>query len=182
MGEGPILLLPAKCIKEWATQGMGEQKCRGQVFQNRQTRSGSGLAFCGKRQDLTPWLWLDPVVESQSMVEKEIAVTLLACNLVRWTMAKAASLYDVLPRALSFAGTKRLLNTFADHLRRTPDDQVHTMITTILASIAALQLPHRPDRIEPRAKKRRPKNLPLLTVPRDIARELIRAQRLNRVP
>ena len=52
----------------------------------------------------------------------------------------------------------------------------------MLASIATLQLPYRPGRIEPRAKKRRPKNLPLLTVPRDIARQLIRVQReLNRV-
>ncbi len=33
-----------------------------------------------------------------------------------------------------------------------------------------------------RAKKRRPKNLPLLTVPRQVARDLILAQRtLNRV-
>jgi hypothetical protein len=74
------------------------------------------------------------------------------------------------------------LNAFADQLRRTPGDQIRTMIATVLASIATLQLPHRPDRIEPRAKKRRPKNIPLLTVPRHIARELIFTQRqLNRV-
>ncbi len=120
--------------------------------------------------------------KSQPMVEKEIAVCLLAYNLVRWVMAKAALHADVLPRALSFAGARRLLNTFADQLRRTPGDQIHILIATVLASIATLQLPHRPDRIEPRAKKRRPKNLPLLSVPRDAARELIRAQRLNRVP
>ena len=49
-------------------------------------------------------------------------------------------------------------------------------------AIATLKLPHRPDRIEPRAKKRRPKNLPLLTVPRQLARDVILAQRkLNRV-
>ena len=121
--------------------------------------------------------------KSQPMVEKEIAVCLLAYNLVRWAMAKAAVLSDVLPRALSFTGAKRLLNAFADQLRRTPGDQIRTMIATVLASIATLQLPHRPDRIEPRAKKRRPKPLPLLTVPRHIARELIFAQRqLNRVP
>jgi hypothetical protein len=119
--------------------------------------------------------------KSQPMVEKEIAVCLLAYNLVRWAMAKAAVLSDVLPRALSFTGAKRLLNAFADQLRRTPSDQTHTMIATVLASIATLQLPHRPDRIEPRAKKRRPKNIPLLTVPRHIARALILAQRqLNR--
>jgi len=120
--------------------------------------------------------------KSQPMVEKEIAVCLLAYNLVRWVMAKAALHADVLPRALSFAGAKRLLTTFTDQLRRTPGDQIHALITTVLASIATLKLPHRLDRIEPRAKKRRPKNLPLLTVPRDVARELIRVQRLNRVP
>ena len=120
--------------------------------------------------------------KSQPMVEKEIAVCLLAYNLVRWAMAKAASLADVLPRALSFTGVKRVLNAFADQLRRTPGDQIHTTIATVLGCIATLQLPHRPDRIEPRAKKRRPKPLPLLTVPRQIARDLILTQRqLNRV-
>ncbi|MGK2952689.1 MAG: hypothetical protein ACSLEZ_09935, partial [Thiobacillus sp.] len=33
--------------------------------------------------------------KSQAMVEKEIAVCLLAYNLVRWAMAKAAALTDV---------------------------------------------------------------------------------------
>jgi hypothetical protein len=120
--------------------------------------------------------------KSQAMVEKEIAVCLLAYNLVRWAMAKAAALTDVLPRVLSFTGAKRLLAAFSDQLRRTPEKQISTVVATILASIATLKLPHRPDRIEPRAKKRRPKKLPLLTVPRDVAREFIRAQRLNRVP
>ena len=120
--------------------------------------------------------------KSQPMVEKEIAVCLLVYNLVRWTMAKAASLSDSLPRTLSFTGAKRLLSAFADQLRRTPCDHRDALIATVLASIATLQLPNRPGRIEPRAKKRRPKNLPLLTVPRHIARELIYAQRqLNRV-
>ena len=121
--------------------------------------------------------------KSQPMVEKEIAVYFLAYNLVRWAMAKAALLADVLPRVLSFTGAKRLLSTFADQLRRTSGDQIRILIATVTACIATLQLPHRPDRIEPRAKKRRPKNLPLLTVPRHVARDLILAQRsLNRVP
>lgn len=120
--------------------------------------------------------------KSPPMVEKEIAVYFLAYNLVRWAMAKAASLADVLPRVLSFTGAKRLLTAFADQLRRTAGDQIRTLIATVLASIALLKLPHRPDRIEPRAKKRRPKNLPLLTVPRQVARDWILAQRqLNRV-
>ena len=121
--------------------------------------------------------------KSQAMVEKEIAVYFLAYNLVRWAMAKAALLADILPRVLSFTGAKRLLGAFADQLRRTSGDQVRTLIATVTSSIATLRLPHRPDRIEPRAKKRRPKKLPLLTVPRQVARDLIYAQRmLNRVP
>ena len=121
--------------------------------------------------------------KSQPMVDKEIAVYFLAYNLVRWAMAKAALLADVLPRVLSFTGAKRLLGAFADQLRRTSGDQVRPLIASVTASIATLRLPYRPDRIEPRAKKRRPKNLPLLTVPRQVARDIIYAQReLNRVP
>ena len=121
--------------------------------------------------------------KSQPMIEKEIAVYCLAYNLVRWAMAKAALLADVLPRVLSFTGAKRLLSAFADQLRRISGDEMHTLIATVTACIATLRLPHRPDRAEPRAKKRRPKKLPLLTVPRQVARDLILAQRtLNRVP
>jgi len=98
-------------------------------------------------------------------------------------MAKAALLADVLPRVLSFTGAKRLLSAFADQLRRISGDEMRNLIATVTACIATLQLPHRPDRVEPRAKKRRPKKLPLLTVPRQVARDLILAQRtLNRVP
>ena len=121
--------------------------------------------------------------KTQPMVDKEIAVYFLAYNLVRWAMAKAAWLADILPRSLSFAGAKRLLCAFADQLRRTVGEQVCTLVTTVLGCIATLKLPQRPDRIEPRAKKRRPKKLPLLTVPRQVARDFICAQRLlNRVP
>ena len=121
--------------------------------------------------------------KTQSMIEKEIAVYFLAYNLVRWAMAKAAVLADVLPRMLSFSGAKRLLGTFAAQLHHGLRHRIKAMIATFTACIATLQLPHRPDRIEPRAKKRRPKNLPLLTVPRQEARDLISAQRLlNRVP
>lgn len=60
--------------------------------------------------------------KSQPMVDKEIAVYILDYNLVRWAMAKAALLAEVLPRALSFAGAKHLLCTFADQLRRTSGD------------------------------------------------------------
>src|SRR3990167_6730089 len=71
--------------------------------------------------------------KSQPMVDKEIAVYFMAYNLVRWAMAKAAALTDVLPRVLSFTGAKRLLVAFADQLRRTQENQICTVIATVLA-------------------------------------------------
>lgn len=117
---------------------------------------------------------------SPEMIEKEIAVHLLAYNLVRWTMASAAWLGDVLPRCLSFKSAKRVLLAFGEQLRHCGGQRLSFMFATVLAAIADLKIPHRPSRFEPRAKKRRPKPLPLLTVPRHIAREKIREQRIAR--
>jgi hypothetical protein len=119
---------------------------------------------------------------SPAMVNKEIAVYLLTYNLVRWAMARAAQLAQVPARALSFASSRRLICSFAGHLRRRTYNDTDYLAAILLKSIARCKLPQRPDRVEPRAKKRRPKPLPLLTVPRHIAREQIRAQRLKVVP
>lgn len=111
------------------------------------------------------------------MVKKEISVHLLANNLVRWTMASAAYLGEVLPRLLSFTGAKRVLTAFAAELRLCPNQRLSVMFATVLGVIASLRLPIRPGRVEPRAKKRRPKNLPLLTMPRRQARREILEKR-----
>jgi hypothetical protein len=116
-----------------------------------------------------------------AMVQKEIAVYLLTYNLVRWTMACAAKLAQISARALSFATARRLIWNFAGHLRRRTYRDTRYLAATLLKSIAHCLLPKRPGRVEPRAKKRRPKPLPLLTVPRPAAREQILAQRALKV-
>jgi len=119
---------------------------------------------------------------SPAMVNKEIAVYLLTYNLVRWAMARAAHLVQIPARALSFASSRRLICSFAGHLRRRTYNDIDYLAATLLQSIARCKLPQRPNRIEPRAKKRRPKPLPLLTVPRQVARDQISAQRLKVAP
>jgi hypothetical protein len=114
---------------------------------------------------------------SPEMVKKEIAVYLLAYNLVRWTIATAAKLAHLLPRALGFTGTKRVLLAFAQELRHSGKRRLSSMFAIVLGAIAGMELPVRPGRVEPRAKKRRPKPLPLLTIPRHSAREIIIAAR-----
>jgi hypothetical protein len=66
--------------------------------------------------------------KTSSMIEKEIAVYFLAYNLVRWAIAKAAFLADVLPRTLSFSGAKRLLGIFTDQFRHATNGQICAMI------------------------------------------------------
>jgi hypothetical protein len=111
--------------------------------------------------------------KTAQMIDKEIAVGLLAYNLIRLAMAGAAALCDLVPRTLSFKGAKRVLNAFGEQLRH----GLHMSMTSVLQVIATLTLPRRPGRIEPRAKKRRPKNLPKLTLPRSIARAALMRRR-----
>lgn len=114
--------------------------------------------------------------KSPEMIRKEIAAHLLAYNLVRTVMAQAANLAHVLPRQLSFKTTMQVLNAFEENLRFCPRARLTTRHAIVLASIAQAILPVRPDRVEPRAVKRRPKPCKLLTQPRHVLREQLRKQ------
>lgn len=108
--------------------------------------------------------------KSPQMVRKEVAVYLLAYNLVRAVMAHAAHLGRMLPRQLSFKGALQMLNAFEENLRHCPLGRLVLRHAHLLAGIAQMKLPHRPGRVEPRALKRRPKPFQLLTEPRQILR------------
>lgn len=102
-----------------------------------------------------------------AMIEKELWVYLLAYNLIRLLMAQAAVQSGQLPQQLSFKHTVQLWNAWTSRARlRTRKVDV----TLLFALIAQRCVGHRPDRCEPRAKKRRPKSFPWLKVPRHIAR------------
>jgi len=110
---------------------------------------------------------------SPEMVRKELLVYQLAYNLIRLLMWRAAGKHQVDPRWLSFAGTQQRLMAALPHLLacRTTGE-CRNLVTKLLARIAADMLPDRPNRIEPRAVKRRPKTHRLLTRPRDEARRM----------
>ena len=114
--------------------------------------------------------------KSPQMVRKEIAVHLLAYNLVRAVMAQAACLAHLLPRQLSFKATLQVLNAFEENLRHAPRARLSSRHALVLGSIAQLVLPVRPHRVEPRAVKRRPKPHPLLTKPRRLWQQRLRRQ------
>lgn len=81
-------------------------------------------------------------------------------------MAQAAVLTTLLPRQLSFKGALQQLRVFERNLRQGTGALIDHAHDGLLIGIAQLRLPHRPGRVEPRALKRRGKNLPFLTRPR----------------
>jgi Transposase DDE domain len=105
---------------------------------------------------------------SPQMIEKELIMHVIAYNLVRVLMQHAAICYHVDLHRISFKGTLDTLRHFADVVRAAhgkPRKQA-ALLDVMYGIIAQDQLPHRPGRSEPRAKKRRPKNYRLLTKPR----------------
>jgi hypothetical protein len=103
-----------------------------------------------------------------AMVRKEIAMHRVAYNLVRALMQRAALRHDVPLARLSFKGTLDSLHHFADAMQALlgRPRRSQQLLEELLRTIAHDLLPERPDRVEPRAKKRRAKNYHLLTKPR----------------
>lgn len=112
------------------------------------------------------------------MVKKEIAAHLLGYNLIRVAMSQAARSRRCMPRQLSFAAARRAVACWQQTLRHDPHTPFANARQSLLKRIAYCRIPYRPNRIEPRAVKRRPKPYPLLTVPRSIARQRLQLQRL----
>ncbi len=111
--------------------------------------------------------------KSVSMIYKEIAMHMIAYNLIRLLMAQAAGLHGRNLHRLSFAGTQQRLLAVLPHLNLcAPSLQQRRLVERLLKLIAADELPHRPNRIEPRAVKRRRKSYPYLVHPRRQARKL----------
>jgi len=107
--------------------------------------------------------------QTPQMNEKQLWVHLLAYNVIRLLMAQAGCNAGVDPRNLSFKHTVQLWTEWmARGLSATQDS--HQLFTLIAQSKTG----HRAGRIEPRAIKRRPKAYPLLTQPRDQARQHVR--------
>lgn len=120
--------------------------------------------------------------KSAAMIEKEMAVHLLAYNLVCALITRAAASMRVTARSLSFKGALQLLLAFQHQLRFAGRASCHLMTAILLGAISRLRLPHRTGRIEPRAIKRRPKNHHLLTIPRHAARQQILLARSHGIP
>lgn len=106
-----------------------------------------------------------------AMVRKEVWAHLLVYNLLRGTMALAARQAGLFPVQLSFTGALQAVNAFAATLATAGSEQLAALSRQLRAIVGSYRLPGRPNRVEPRARKRRPKGYPLLNDTRAQARK-----------
>ena len=109
--------------------------------------------------------------KTPEMVEKELWMHVIAYNLVRALMLDAAHKHHAPLDRISFKGTCDAIRNWAPVIAQAKPQQRHYFIAAMIQSIARSLIPHRPNRSEPRAKKRRPKNYQLLTQPRRMFKE-----------
>lgn len=119
--------------------------------------------------------------KTPELVRKEIWTHILAYNLIRTIIAQAAVNHGVEPRTISFKGAIQTLEAFqplfAVHGDRA---QVHRrkLYQQFFDAVATHRVADRPDRFEPRLRKRRPKKYDSMLEPRNaIKRKMLKRVR-----
>lgn len=110
-----------------------------------------------------------------AMLRKEIWTTFLGYNLVRKVSCQAALASGKHPRQISFTATLQGVRAGWEALTHGRGGDRLALGQALLASLGREEVGDRPDRCEPRAVKRRPKNQALLMVPRKEARAALLA-------
>jgi hypothetical protein len=115
--------------------------------------------------------------KAPELVRKEIWTHVLAYNLIRTIMAQAASQHELQPREISFKGTVQTLEAFQPLISfqgsrgATFRQQLYLQL---LEAVATHRVADRPDRFEPRKRKRNPRKGEMMTKPRWELKRLMR--------
>jgi hypothetical protein len=113
--------------------------------------------------------------QTPDLVEKELWMHVIAYNLIRALMVEAVAGHGVRAERISFKGTVTVVRQWAPLLAQPnlSSEQCSALSSKMLYYLAKNQVPDRPGRVEPRARKRRPKNYQLLNKPRREFREIM---------
>jgi Transposase DDE domain len=111
--------------------------------------------------------------QTPDMAEKELLAYLLAHNLIRCVMAQAVARHQVGLERVSFKGTLDAVRQYSTAIAQARNrKQRRELWHDLLLNLARDLVPDRPQRQEPRALKRRPKQYPLLNKPRHQFKEI----------
>jgi hypothetical protein len=111
--------------------------------------------------------------KTPELVRKEFWTHILAYNLIRTIIAQAASKHGIAPRSISFKGAVQTLEAFQPVIALLGADNAEfrrVLYEQVLDAIATHRVADRPDRYEPRLRKRRPKHYGFLRKPRPEAK------------
>jgi hypothetical protein len=121
--------------------------------------------------------------KTPELVRKELWTHILAYNLIRTIMAQAATKHGIEPRSNSFKGAMQTLEAFQPVIALLGEEDAEfrrVVYEQVLQAIASHRVGDRPDRYEPRRRKRRPKPYDRLMKPRHEAkREMLNGLREN---
>ena len=111
--------------------------------------------------------------KTPELVRKEIWTHILAYNLIRTIMAQAAIKHNLLPRTISFKGALQTLEAFQPVIALRADHNSQwrlNLYQQLLDAVAVHRVADRPDRFEPRLRKRRHKKYFPLLKPRHVTK------------
>jgi hypothetical protein len=104
--------------------------------------------------------------KTPEIVTKDLWMHLLAYNLLRLLMLQSARRTQVNALRLSLQGTRQMFNQFRALFAASRQRERQRLYDSLLLLLGQDLVPLRPDRVEPRVLKRRPKNFPRMQLPR----------------
>jgi hypothetical protein len=115
--------------------------------------------------------------KTPELVRKEIWTHILAYNLIRTIIAQAADKHDIEPRSVSFKGAIQSLEAFQPLIAIQGERDSafrRDLYQQLLDAIATHRVADRPDRFEPRQRKRRQKKYDRMMKPRhEVKRDIL---------
>ncbi len=120
-------------------------------------------------------------MQAPELVRKEIWTHILAYNLIRTIIAQAASQHGIQPHSIRFKGTVQTLEAFQPLIAIQGERKSahrRSLYQKLLDAIAAHRVADRPDRFEPRQRKRRQKKYDRMMKARhEIKRDILKGLR-----
>jgi len=111
--------------------------------------------------------------KTPELIHKEFLMHQIAYNLIRALMFHAAQKHSADPLRISLAGACAAVRQWAPVMcAARSQSRKSTLLNAFFICIAHDTIPLRPNRLEPRARKRRPKNFQLMNQPRQSFKEI----------
>lgn len=114
-------------------------------------------------EEIKIWLGSD-ILRSKTAegIHKELYARIVAGNLIHWLILKAAKKHNKDSERISTTAATRLIHCYSLKMSETPEERLPELYEELLDKIASSIVPYRPNRIEPRMKRRDLKHYSIL--------------------